>query len=177
MATPEQIDRTIGIINTRRREFNNLLNHWNQNQNDDRYRQNFNTHTDNILTLFEEIVDIIDQTPEDVYVTLASDLYRNLQWLLSNIDNMLGDPNDVNDPRHQLRSEIGLLDKTQRMTNMMIILDAYIIRHSPREVIPPPPPPTNGGTRKCKHKEVRKTRKSRKIRKPKRKGRKTKRVR
>jgi hypothetical protein len=176
MATPEQIDRTIGIINTRTRDINNLLNDWNENQNEDN-RQNFNTHTDNILTLFKEIVDIIDQSPEDVYITLATNIYSNLEWLLINIYNMLGDPNDVNDPRHQVRSEIGLLDKTQRMTNMMIILDAYIIRHSPREVIPPPPPPTNGGTRKCKHKKVRKTRKSRKIRKPKRKGKKTKRVR
>jgi hypothetical protein len=176
MATPEQIDRTIGIINTRTREINNLLNHWNQNQNEDN-RQNFNTHTDNILTLFERLVDIIDQTPDDVYITLATNIYSNLEWLLINIYNMLGDPNDVNDSRHQVRSEIGLLDKTQRMTIMMNILDAYIIRHSPREVIPPPPPPSIGGTRKCKHKKVRKTRKSRKIRKPRRKCKKTKRVR
>ena len=183
MATPEQIDRTIGIINTRTRDIYIILNHWNQNQNDDTYRQDFNNHTNDILTLFERLVDIIDQTPDDVYITLATNIYSNLEWLLINIYNMLGDPNDVNDSRHQVRSEIGLLDKTQRMTIMMNILDAYIIRHSPRGsprgVIPPPPPPppTNGGTRKCKHKEVRKTRKSRKIRKPKRKGRKTKRVR
>jgi hypothetical protein len=176
MATPEQIDRTIGIINTRTDDINILLNHWNENQNEDN-RQNFNTHTDDILRIFEQIVDIIRLTQNNRYVRLATHIYRNLEWLLGNIYNMLGDPNDVNDSRHQLRSEIGLLDKTQRMTIMMNILDAYIIRHSPREVIPPPPPPTNGGTRKCKHKEVRKTRKSRKIRKPKRKGRKTKRVR
>jgi len=175
MATHGDIERTIEIINTRTRDINIILNHWNQNQNDDTYRQDFNTITDDILTLFEEIVDIIDQTPEDVYVTLASDLYRNLQWLLSNIDNMLGDPNDVNDPRHQLRSEIGLLDKTQRMTIMMNILDAYIIRHSPREVIPPPPPPSSGGFRR--YKNMRKIIKNRKTRKSKRKGRKTKRLR
>jgi len=88
---------------------------------------------------------------------------------------MLGDPNDVNDSRHQVRSEIGLLDKTQRMTIMMNILDAYIIRHSPREVIPPPPPPSIGGFRR--YKKMRKIRKIRKTRKPKRKGKKTKRVR
>ena len=163
MATPEQIDRTIGIINTRTREINNLLNHWNQNQNEDN-RQNFNTHTDNILTLFERLVDIIDQTPDDVYITLATNIYSNLEWLLINIYNMLGDPNDVNDSRHQVRSEIGLLDKTQRMTIMMNILNAYIIRHSPREVIPPPPPPaSSGGTRKYK-----KSRKSKKSKKTKR---------
>jgi hypothetical protein len=177
MATHGDIERTIGIINTRTRDINIILNHWNQNQNDDTYRQDFNNHTNDILTLFEEIVDIIDQTPQDVYLTLATNIYSNLHWLLGNIYRMLGDPNDVTDPRHQVRSEIGLLDKTQRMTNMMNILDAYIIRHTPREVIPPPPPPSSGGTRKCKHKKVRKTRKSRKIRKPKRKGKKTKRVR
>ena len=176
MATPEQIDRTIGIINTRTQEINNLLNHWNQNQNEDN-RQNFNTHTNEILTIFERYVVIINETEDDRYVTLATHIYSNLEWLLINIYDMLGDPNDVNDPRHQLRSEIGLLDKTQRMTIIMNILDAYIIRHSPGEVIPPPPPPSMGGTRKCKHKKVRKTRKSRKIRKPHRKCKKTKRVR
>ena len=69
---------------------------------------------------------------------------------------MLGNPNNVNDyPGQQLRSELGILDKTQKMTNMMNILDAYIIRHTL----------SSGGTRKNKHKKVRKIRKSRKIRK------------
>ncbi len=144
------------------------MNHWNENQNNDRYRQDFNNHTNSILGIFEQFVDIINRTPDNRYVTLATHIYSNLEWLLGNIYNMLGDPNDVNDPRHQLRSEIGLLDKTQRMTNMMNILDAYIIRHTPREVIPPPPPPSSGGTRKYKKsKKTRKTRKSKKSRKAK----------
>ena len=179
MDTDLSIQNAIEIIDIRTEDINNLFIEWNenQNQNDDRYRQRFNTHTNEILTIFERYVVIINETEDDRYVTLATHIYSNLEWLLINIYDMLGDPNDVNDPRHQLRSEIGLLDKTQRMTIIMNILDAYIIRHSPREVIPPPPPPSMGGTRKCKHKKVRKTRKSRKIRKPKRKGRKTKRVR
>jgi hypothetical protein len=167
MATHGDIERTIEIINIRTEDINNLLNDWNENQNDDRYRQRFNTHTNDILRIFEQFVDIINDTPDDRYVRLARHLYRNLEWLLSKIDNMLGDPNDVNDPRQQVRSEIGILDKTQKMTNMMNILDAYIIRHTP----------SSGGSRKCKQKKVRKTRKSRKIRKPHRKGKKTKRVR
>uniref|UniRef100_A0A6C0CXJ7 Uncharacterized protein n=1 Tax=viral metagenome TaxID=1070528 RepID=A0A6C0CXJ7_9ZZZZ len=168
MATHGDIERTIEIINTRTDDINILLNHWNENQNNDRYRQDFNNHTNDILRIFEQFVDIINRTPDNRYLRLSTHLYHNLEWLLGNIYNMLGDPNDVNDSRHQLRSEIGLLDKTQRMTNMMNILDAYIIRHSPREVILPPPPPSSGGTRKYKKsKKTRKTRKSKKSRKAK----------
>lgn len=157
MATHGEIERAIGIINSRTEDINNLFIEWNQNQNqnDDTYRQRFNTHTNDILPIFEQFVDIINRTPDNIYIELARNLYANLEWLLSNIYTILGDPNDVNDPRHQVRSEIGLLDKTQRMTNMMNILDAYIIRNTP----------SRGGTRKCKHKKVRKTRKTRKSRK------------
>ena len=157
MATHGDIERANENINSRTEDINNLFIEWNenQNQNDDRYRQDFNTHTNNIIPIFEQFVDIINDTPDNRYVELARNLYANLEWLLRNIYTRLGDPNDVNDPRHQVRSELGLLDKTQKMTNMMNSLDAYIIRHTP----------SRGGTRKCKHKKVRKTRKSRKSKK------------
>ena len=65
---------------------------------------------------------------------------------------MLGNPNNVNDyPGQQLRSELGILDKTQKMTNMMNILDAYIIRHTL----------SSGGTNK-KNKENKKNKKNKK---------------
>lgn len=165
MATDGDIERTIEIINSRTDDINNLLNDWNDNQSDDTYRQNFNTHTNNILTLFERIVDIINRTPDNRYIELASNLYANLEWLLSNIDNMLGNPNNVNNPRHQVSSELGLLDKTQRITRMMDSLDAYINRNTP----------SSGGSRKYKKiKKYRKSMKSRKCKK-KRKGNKSKR--
>lgn len=167
MATDGEIERAIEIINTRTENINNLFIEWNenQNQNDDTYRQRFNTHTNDILPIFEQFVNIINRTPDNRYVTLARNLYANLEWLLSNIYTILGDPNDVYDTRHQVRSELGLLDKTQRITRMMDSLDAYIILHSP----------SSGGTRKYKDKKVRKTRKSRKISKTKktRKGKKS----
>ena len=100
---------------------------------------------------------------------MARNLYANLEWLLSNIYTILGDPNDVNDPRHQVRSELGILDKTQKMTNMMNILDAYIIRNTP----------SSGGSRKYKKmKKSRKSRKSKKSRKIKKtqKGKKSRRT-
>jgi len=165
MDTVLSIQNAIEIINIRTEDINNLLNDWNenQNQNDDIYRQRFNTHTNDILPIFERFVDIINRTQDDRYVTLARNLYANLEWLLSNIDDMLGDPNNVNDPRHQVRSELGLLDKTQKMRRMMNILNAYIIRHTP----------SSGGS--VKHKKPRKSRKIRKIRKQ-RKKRKSKRT-
>jgi hypothetical protein len=171
MATDAEIERANDIINSRTEEINNLFIEWNenQNQNDDIYRQRFNTHTNNIIPIFEQFVDIINRIPDNRYVTLARNLYANLEWLLSNIYTILGDPNDVNDPRHQVRSEIGLLDKTQKMRRMMNILDAYIIRNTP----------SGGGSRKGKHKQARKTKKSRKIKKTikTRKGKKSKKVR
>lgn len=163
MATPDQIQRTIEIINSRTEDINILLNDWNDNQSDDTYRQNFNTHTNNILTLFERIVDIIDRTQDNIYVTLARHIYSNLEWLLGKIYNILGDPNDVNDQRQQVRSELAILDKTQRMTRMMNILDAYIIGNTP----------SSGGTRKCK--KMKKSRKSKKTKKT-QKGKKSRRT-
>lgn len=61
MATPGEIQQTIEIINRRTEDINSHLNEWNENQNqhDDRYRQRFNTHTNNTLTNFERFVDII----------------------------------------------------------------------------------------------------------------------
>uniref|UniRef100_A0A6C0DEN3 Uncharacterized protein n=1 Tax=viral metagenome TaxID=1070528 RepID=A0A6C0DEN3_9ZZZZ len=166
MSRPEQIERTIQGINSRTEDINNLLNEWfeHQHQNDDRYRQDFNTHTNEILTIFEQIVVIINETEDDRYVTLAMNLRRNLEWLLSQIYRMLGDPTNVDEPEHQLRSELGLLDKTQRMTNMMDTLDNYTIRVLPRR-----------GGKKMKTRKLNK--KSRKTRNRNRKGKKSKRLR
>lgn len=169
------IENAILNINIRTEDINNLLDNWNRVRSEDN-RQRFNNHTNSILGIFEQFVDIINRTPDDRYVRLATHLYDNLHLLLRNMNNILGHPTDVNHPLHQIRTEIGLLDKTQRITNMINTLNAYINRYSPREVIPPPPPPaSSGGTRK--YKKSRKIRKIRKTRKPHRKGKKTRRVR
>ncbi len=175
MDTDLSIQNAIEIINIRTEDINNLLNHWYDDRTEDN-RQDFNNHTNSIFGIFEQFVDIINRTPDNRYVRLARHLYHNLEWLLGNMNNILGDLNNENAPEQQARSEIGLLDKTRRITSMMNTLDAYIIRHSPRGVIPPPPPPaSSGGTRK--YKKSRKIRKIRKTRKPHRKGKKTRRVR
>lgn len=170
MATDGDIEETIRVINRRTDNIYNLLNNWNenQNQNDDTNRQNFNTDTNNILTNFEQIVDIINRTHDNTYFGLAIQLSLNLNLLLNRINDIFGNPDEVDDPRHQVRSELGLLDKTQRMTTMKNILDNYIIQYTP----------PSGGSKKCKHKKVRKTRKSGKSRKTKKtqKGKKSRRT-
>lgn len=65
MATDGEIERANDIINSRTEEINNLFIEWNENQNDDRYRQDFNTHTNNIIPIFEQFVDIINRTPDN----------------------------------------------------------------------------------------------------------------
>jgi hypothetical protein len=164
MDTDLSIQNAIEIINIRTEDINNLLNHWIHDRSEDN-RQDFNNHTNSILGIFEQFVDIIRRTPDDRYVRLARNLYDNLNSLLRNMNNILGHPTDVTHPLHQIRTEIGLLDKTQRITSMMNTLDAYINRHIP----------SGGGSRK--YKKSKKIRKIRKTRKPKRKDKKTKRVR
>ena len=66
MDTDLSIQNAIEIIDIRTEDINNLFIEWNenQNQNDDRYRQRFNTHTNEILTIFKRYVVIINENKD-----------------------------------------------------------------------------------------------------------------
>jgi hypothetical protein len=98
----------------------NLLNKAIHNRNDSSYTKNFNSTTNDAIDGFEKTVNNISQGKNNENVELKENLTYNLRFLLDTINDTLNQLNDSNNSKEQkFITELGLLDKKQRIENMI----------------------------------------------------------
>ena len=105
----------------------NLLNQAIDNRNDSSYTKNFNSTTNDAIDGFEKTVNNISQGKNNENVELKENLTYNLSFLLKTINDTLKQLNDSKNSEEQQKfiTELGLLDKKQRIENMIQKLNNY----------------------------------------------------